>query len=66
MGILGAMARILPATPDAIQEAARILRAGGLVAFPTETVYGLGANALDAGRRAAHLQPPRAARRPTP
>lgn len=32
---------------DAIAEAARILRAGGLVAFPTETVYGLGANALD-------------------
>ena len=31
-----------------IQEAARILRDGGLVAFPTETVYGLGANALDA------------------
>ena len=28
-------------------EAARILREGGLVAFPTETVYGLGANALD-------------------
>src|SRR5258708_31506758 len=27
--------------------AAAILRAGGLVAFPTETVYGLGANALD-------------------
>ena len=34
--------------PDALAEAARILRAGGLVAFPTETVYGLGANALDA------------------
>src|SRR5258708_16777547 len=32
----------------AIQEAAQILRSGGLVAFPTETVYGLGANALDA------------------
>lgn len=32
----------------AISTAARILRAGGLVAFPTETVYGLGANALDA------------------
>ena len=32
---------------EALQEAARILRAGGLVAFPTETVYGLGANALD-------------------
>ena len=32
----------------AIAEAAKILRAGGTVAFPTETVYGLGANALDA------------------
>src|ERR1700685_2890050 len=31
-----------------IKEAAEILRQGGLVAFPTETVYGLGANALDA------------------
>lgn len=31
-----------------LREAAAILRAGGLVAFPTETVYGLGANALDA------------------
>jgi L-threonylcarbamoyladenylate synthase len=31
-----------------IAEAAKVLRAGGLVAFPTETVYGLGANALDA------------------
>jgi len=30
-----------------ISRAAGILRAGGLVAFPTETVYGLGANALD-------------------
>jgi L-threonylcarbamoyladenylate synthase len=33
--------------PAAIAEAARTLRSGGLVAFPTETVYGLGANALD-------------------
>jgi L-threonylcarbamoyladenylate synthase len=33
---------------SAIEEAAEILRAGGLVAFPTETVYGLGANACDA------------------
>ncbi|MDR7567504.1 MAG: L-threonylcarbamoyladenylate synthase, partial [Armatimonadota bacterium] len=41
------MARVVPATPEAIEEAARILRRGGLVAFPTETVYGLGANALD-------------------
>lgn len=32
---------------DRIAQAANVLRAGGLVAFPTETVYGLGANALD-------------------
>ena len=32
---------------DAIKEAGEILKNGGLVAFPTETVYGLGANALD-------------------
>ena len=32
---------------DAIEQAGKILREGGLVAFPTETVYGLGANALD-------------------
>ncbi|MBZ4667001.1 MAG: threonylcarbamoyl-AMP synthase [Defluviitaleaceae bacterium] len=30
-----------------IKEAAQIIQSGGLVAFPTETVYGLGANALD-------------------
>jgi L-threonylcarbamoyladenylate synthase len=34
--------------PAVIARAAAILRAGGLVAFPTETVYGLGANGLDA------------------
>lgn len=33
--------------PGPLAEAAAILRGGGLVAFPTETVYGLGANALD-------------------
>ncbi|MCL2396482.1 MAG: L-threonylcarbamoyladenylate synthase [Defluviitaleaceae bacterium] len=33
-------------TPDAIEQAARIIKDGGLVAFPTETVYGLGGNAL--------------------
>src|SRR5215469_17857043 len=32
----------------AITQAARLLTQGRLVAFPTETVYGLGANALDA------------------
>lgn len=38
-----------PRTPDhaVIARAAAILRSGGLVAFPTETVYGLGAHALD-------------------
>jgi L-threonylcarbamoyladenylate synthase len=36
------------ASREEIQKAAEILRAGGLVVFPTETVYGLGANALDA------------------
>jgi L-threonylcarbamoyladenylate synthase len=37
------------ASRDALAEAARVLRAGGLVAFPTETVYGLGALAFDEG-----------------
>ncbi|HEX9370684.1 MAG TPA: L-threonylcarbamoyladenylate synthase, partial [Roseiflexaceae bacterium] len=42
--------RVDPEAPakDVIARAAAALRAGGLVAFPTETVYGLGANALDA------------------
>src|SRR3954465_13331568 len=42
--------RVDPANPDpaAVRRAAAGVRAGGLVAFPTETVYGLGANALDA------------------
>lgn len=43
----GAMA-VVPTTPREIEQAARVIREGGLVAFPTETVYGLGANALDA------------------
>lgn len=46
------MTRVLKLTPDnfnrVIAKAAQVIRAGGLVAFPTETVYGLGANALDA------------------
>src|SRR5881392_1701505 len=32
---------------EIIARAAEVIRGGGLVAFPTETVYGLGANALD-------------------
>ena len=41
--------RVDPASPDlaALAPAAERLRNGGLVAFPTETVYGLGAHALD-------------------
>jgi L-threonylcarbamoyladenylate synthase len=53
--------RCLPATPEAIAEAARMLRAGRLVAFPTETVYGLGADATSdtavAGIYAAKMRP---------
>lgn len=36
---------LTPSDHDAIREAAEMLRAGGTVAFPTETVYGLGADA---------------------
>src|SRR3954468_3923072 len=48
----GAMAvelttRVLNADRDAIAAAARVLGQGGLVAFPTETVYGLGADATN-------------------
>lgn len=47
--------KINESEPDqaGLAEAGAILRAGGLVVFPTETVYGLGANALDAGAVAA-------------
>jgi len=38
---------LVPANPGSIERAGELLRAGHLVAFPTETVYGLGANALD-------------------
>jgi L-threonylcarbamoyladenylate synthase len=41
------MTPIVPPTPENLARAGAILRAGGLVAFPTETVYGLGANTLD-------------------
>lgn len=40
--------RCLTADAPGIHAAATLLRRGGLVAFPTETVYGLGAHALDA------------------
>ena len=41
------MIPLLPASPEALGRAAEALRAGGLVAFPTETVYGLGARGYD-------------------
>jgi len=37
--------RLLPATPEGLTDAATLLAAGELVAFPTETVYGLGGDA---------------------
>ena len=45
---VGLKTQILPAGEAAVAAAARILAAGGLVAFPTETVYGLGADATNA------------------
>ena len=39
---------LLPVNDESLSRAGELIRAGGLVAFPTETVYGLGANALDA------------------
>ena len=39
---------LLPVSPASIERAGALIRAGQLVGFPTETVYGLGANALDA------------------
>ena len=40
--------RLSAASPAGLARAAHLLRAGGTVAFPTETVYGLGADALSA------------------
>ena len=39
--------QLLPVTPESLARAGKLIREGHLVAFPTETVYGLGANALD-------------------
>lgn len=39
--------RIVPYSPSTIEEASALLKQGKLVSFPTETVYGLGANALN-------------------
>src|ERR1700732_3485961 len=45
---VGLKTQILPANEAAVAAAARCLAAGGLVAFPTETVYGLGTDAANA------------------
>ena len=39
--------KVVDASEDAVREAGEVLRAGGLVAFPTETVYGMGADATN-------------------
>ncbi len=44
---------VLPPTDDAVAAAARSIRRGRLIAFPTETVYGLGGDATDDGAVAA-------------
>jgi L-threonylcarbamoyladenylate synthase len=49
-------ASILGPSPDSIAQAAQTLRSGGLVAFPTETVYGLGADATNDQAVAAIFQ----------
>ena len=54
--------RVAKADAAAIADAARVLAAGGLVAFPTETVYGLGADASN-GLPSRGFTKPRAARR---
>ena len=44
---VGLSTRLMHAGPEAVAAAARCLRDGGLVGFPTETVYGLGADAAN-------------------
>ncbi|MBO7359001.1 MAG: Sua5/YciO/YrdC/YwlC family protein, partial [Clostridia bacterium] len=39
------MTQVLPVSPESVKNAAELIRAGEVVAFPTETVYGLGADA---------------------
>lgn len=42
---------------EIFMEAGRVIRSGGLVAFPTETVYGLGGNALVPGHQKKYTLP---------
>jgi L-threonylcarbamoyladenylate synthase len=50
------MTQVLPATKNGVTQAAALLRDGRLVAFGTETVYGLGADATNAAAVAAVFQ----------
>jgi len=53
--------RVDPLNPrgEDVAEAAAVIRSGGLVAFPTETVYGLGADAFNAEASARGYSRPR-------
>ena len=52
--------------PGALSDVRRALRAGGLVILPTETVYGLAADAAEPARRGRGSTRPRAGRASTP
>lgn len=56
------MGGIFEADADNISKAAELIKSGKLVAFPTETVYGLGASVYDA-KAVAGILPPRGGRR---
>ena len=49
--------KVTPDSAEALGRAGEIIRRGGLVAFPTETVYGLGGNALTRRLPKKYLQP---------
>ena len=57
--------RVLPADEAGVAEAAQLLRQGQLVALPTETVYGIAADARN-GAAVRNIFVPRDARRITP
>ena len=54
---------VLPPTPEGLERAAALLRDGEMVAFPTDTVYGLGVSAAHPARVDALLRPEAAPRR---
>ena len=64
---MASMAPVLPMTePDALAQAARELREGALVAFATDTVYGVGAPPTPAGARALYAAKGRPQDKPLP